>query len=70
MLGLLDEEGFAVKDMGVLDTTEVDVDFGGEEAPRTPAYSGKPCKECGAHAVFKVDGCERCAACGAIGSCG
>ena len=31
---------------------------------------GKPCKECGAHAVIKADGCERCTNCGAIGSCG
>jgi ribonucleoside-diphosphate reductase alpha chain len=31
---------------------------------------GKKCNECGANAVQKVDGCERCLECGAIGSCG
>jgi hypothetical protein len=31
---------------------------------------GKKCSECGDHAVIKVDGCERCTACGTIGSCG
>ena len=32
--------------------------------------SGSKCSECGEHAVFKVDGCERCSVCGAIGTCG
>lgn len=32
--------------------------------------SGKKCNECGANAVQKVDGCERCLECGALGSCG
>lgn len=31
---------------------------------------GKKCAECGAHEVHKVDGCERCVNCGALGSCG
>lgn len=31
---------------------------------------GKKCNECGANAVQKVDGCERCIECGAVGSCG
>jgi ribonucleoside-diphosphate reductase alpha chain len=31
---------------------------------------GKKCSECGAHAVIKSDGCERCTACGTIGACG
>src|SRR5690606_37727639 len=32
--------------------------------------SGKKCPECGAHEMHKVDGCLKCANCGAIGSCG
>ncbi|WP_374256635.1 adenosylcobalamin-dependent ribonucleoside-diphosphate reductase [Aquabacterium sp.] len=32
--------------------------------------SGKKCPECGAHEMHKVDGCMKCANCGAIGSCG
>ncbi len=31
---------------------------------------GKKCSECGAHAVIKSDGCERCTQCGNIGACG
>lgn len=31
---------------------------------------GKKCTECGAHAVIKSDGCDRCTACGNLGSCG
>ncbi|GAA4013672.1 adenosylcobalamin-dependent ribonucleoside-diphosphate reductase [Actimicrobium antarcticum] len=31
---------------------------------------GKKCTECGAHAVIKSDGCERCTQCGNIGACG
>ena len=31
---------------------------------------GKKCGECGAHAVIKSDGCERCTSCGSIGACG
>lgn len=32
--------------------------------------SGKPCPECGAHALHRVDGCARCANCGYVGECG
>lgn len=31
---------------------------------------GSKCGECGAHAVIKSDGCDRCKNCGNIGSCG
>lgn len=36
----------------------------------TVPNSGKKCPECGAHEMHKVDGCMKCANCGAIGSCG
>jgi ribonucleoside-diphosphate reductase alpha chain len=29
--------------------------------------TGKPCPECGAHALHKVDGCAKCANCGYVG---
>jgi hypothetical protein len=32
--------------------------------------SGKPCPECGNHALIKKDGCEFCTACGHVGACG
>ena len=44
-----------------------------EEVPSTnsePVMAGKKCHECGAHAVVKRDGCEKCTSCGAVGSCG
>ncbi len=39
--------------------------------PVNPALgTGKPCPECGAHALHKVDGCAKCANCGYVGECG
>ncbi|WP_234265120.1 adenosylcobalamin-dependent ribonucleoside-diphosphate reductase [Hydrogenophaga sp. NFH-34] len=32
--------------------------------------AGKECKECGAHAVIRKDGCDFCTNCGSVGSCG
>jgi ribonucleoside-diphosphate reductase alpha chain len=39
-------------------------------APAPSPGSGKPCPECGARALHKVDGCLRCANCNHLGSCG
>jgi len=38
--------------------------------PVNYVYTGKKCPECGAHAVRKVDGCDRCSLCNYLGSCG
>lgn len=38
--------------------------------PGAAQPTGKTCKECGASAVVKRDGCEFCTECGALGSCG
>ena len=67
MLGILDERGFPVTDMGVLEMPEED--SRGSDYALKPVH-GKPCKECGNAAVIKKDGCEFCTACGAIGACG
>jgi ribonucleoside-diphosphate reductase alpha chain len=67
MLGILDERGFPVQEMGVLEVPEDD------RKPQSYVYTvqrGKLCKECGNAAVIKKDGCEFCTACGAIGACG
>jgi ribonucleoside-diphosphate reductase alpha chain len=67
MLGVLDERGYPVSEMGVLEIPEDD------RKPAAFTYrpmTGKPCKECGNSAVIKKDGCEFCTACGAIGACG
>ena len=67
MLGVLDERGYPVVEMGVLEIPEAD------REPEMRAYRtlpGKQCKECGNFALIKKDGCEFCTACGAIGACG
>jgi len=62
MLGVLDEEGYPTREMGIL------------EAPREggqPAVQpGSLCNECGNVTVIRKDGCDFCTACGAVGSCG
>ena len=62
MLGILNEEGYPLRDMGVLDTPEA------REASRTMA--GKTCPECGNPTVIHKDGCDFCTACGYVGQCG
>ena len=62
MLGVLDEQGFPLREMGVLD------------APRPGQVSvlqaGRPCPECGNASVIHKDGCDFCTACGYVGQCG
>jgi ribonucleoside-diphosphate reductase alpha chain len=62
MLGVLDEEGFPLREMGVLDTPKDQV------VPTTMA--GKVCPECGNPTVIHKDGCDFCTACGYVGQCG
>ncbi|MCP5290520.1 MAG: adenosylcobalamin-dependent ribonucleoside-diphosphate reductase [Burkholderiaceae bacterium] len=62
MLGVLDEEGFPLREMGVLATPAL---------PGTPApQAGSICPECGNATVIHKDGCEFCTACGYVGQCG
>jgi ribonucleoside-diphosphate reductase alpha chain len=63
MLGVLTEEGFPVRDMGVLEAPE-------REANVSPKLSGKVCPECGNPNVIHKDGCDFCTACGYVGQCG
>jgi ribonucleoside-diphosphate reductase alpha chain len=62
MLGVLDERGYPVQEMGIL------------EAPRAgsePAVmKGARCRECGNYTVIRKDGCDFCSACGWVGVCG
>jgi ribonucleoside-diphosphate reductase alpha chain len=69
MLGVLDERGYPLSEMGVLEIPEDD------RAPVRAAATyrplpGKRCAECGNATVIHKDGCEFCTACGAIGACG
>jgi ribonucleoside-diphosphate reductase alpha chain len=61
MLGILDEEGYPVQAMGLL------------EAPKSgdaPRMKGLKCTECGNYSVIRKDGCDFCSACGWVGVCG
>ncbi|MDP1592668.1 MAG: adenosylcobalamin-dependent ribonucleoside-diphosphate reductase [Gallionella sp.] len=65
MLGVLDEHGFPVQQMGVLEIPEGQIKPTGIKP-----LTGKVCKECGNATLIKKDGCEFCTSCGAIGACG
>ncbi|MFA5826496.1 MAG: adenosylcobalamin-dependent ribonucleoside-diphosphate reductase [Gallionellaceae bacterium] len=65
MLGILDEHGYPVQQMGVLEIPEGQIKPTG-----TKPLIGKVCKECGNATLIKKDGCEFCTSCGAIGACG
>ncbi|MFA6970549.1 MAG: adenosylcobalamin-dependent ribonucleoside-diphosphate reductase [Gallionella sp.] len=65
MLGVLDEHGYPVQQMGVLEIPE------GQIKPTAiKPLTGRVCKECGNATLIKKDGCEFCTSCGAIGACG
>jgi ribonucleoside-diphosphate reductase alpha chain len=63
MLGVLDEDGYPLQEMGILESPE-----GAAEQPRPMA--GSRCPECGNATMIHKDGCDFCTACGHIGSCG
>lgn len=65
MLNVLDERGYPVNEMGVLEMPDDE-----RERPTYTRLAGRQCKECGNQAVIKKDGCEFCTACGAVGACG
>lgn len=67
MLGVLDEEGFPLQEMGVLASPAgVAVVPGATVVPQ----AGKPCPECGNATMIHKDGCDFCTACGYVGQCG
>jgi len=65
MLGILDEHGYPVQQMGVLEVPETQ-----GKASGIKTMTGKVCKECGNATLIKKDGCEFCTSCGTIGACG
>ena len=69
MLGVLDERGYPLSEMGVLEIPEDDR-MPVREGAAYRMLPGKRCGECGNAAVIHKDGCEFCTACGAIGACG
>jgi ribonucleoside-diphosphate reductase alpha chain len=65
MLGVLDEHGYPVQQMGVMEIPEAK-----SKASAFKRMTGKLCRECGNASLIKKDGCEFCTSCGAIGACG
>jgi len=65
MLGLLDEDGHPIQQMGILAEPAAATDH-----TQIPVMKGAHCKECGNDTVIKKDGCDFCTACGAVGACG
>jgi ribonucleoside-diphosphate reductase alpha chain len=65
MLGILDDDGQPLRPMGILETRT-------EPAGRGDAHRvfGKQCPDCGAQAVVRSGGCDKCTNCGWVGSCG
>lgn len=63
MLGVLDERGFPLREMGVLESPRA-----GSAAPVLQA--GAVCPECGNPTMIHKDGCDFCTACGYVGTCG
>jgi len=61
MLGVLDEDGYPLREMGILQSPS-----GAAAAP----IPGARCPECGNATLIQKDGCDFCTACGHIGSCG
>ncbi|MGH8744879.1 MAG: ribonucleoside-diphosphate reductase, adenosylcobalamin-dependent, partial [Burkholderiales bacterium] len=62
MLGILDERGIPVQQMGILETPE--------KKGQTPIMQGGRCPECGNYTMIRKDGCDYCTACGYVGVCG
>ena len=63
LLGVLDEHGNPTAPMGAC-VPEPVPDYAAAHS------GGRVCGSCGASAVVKADGCDRCTACGEIGNCG
>lgn len=67
MLGILDEAGQPLNDMGLLQTPAPKL---GAPAGSLQIQAGKPCPECGNATMIHKDGCDFCTACGYVGQCG
>ena len=61
MLGILDEDGRPLRQMGILETPE---------RGRQRVMPGARCPECGNTTLIRKDGCDYCTACGFTGLCG
>jgi len=67
MLNILDEEGFPINPMGMMNLPEATIKDTNVE---NLIVSGKVCPECSNAAVIRRDGCDFCTSCGHVGACG
>ena len=67
MLGILDEAGQPLADMGLLQAPAPKL---AAAAGTLQVQAGKPCPECGNATMIHKDGCDFCTACGYVGQCG
>ncbi len=67
MLGILDEAGQPLSDMGLLQTPAPKL---AAAAGTLQVQAGKPCPDCGNATMIHKDGCDFCTACGYVGQCG
>ncbi len=67
MLGILDEAGQPLVDMGLLQTPAPKL---ATASGTLQVQAGKPCPECGNATMIHKDGCDFCTACGYVGQCG
>ena len=65
MLGVLDEQGLPLREMGVLEAPSAKA-----EGATVVPMAGRPCPECGNATMIHKDGCDFCTACGYVGQCG
>ena len=65
MLGVLDEEGFPLREMGVLESPARR-----RRRQRAHESPARVCPECGNATLIHKDGCDFCTACGYVGQCG
>ena len=70
MLGVLDEAGYPLRAMGVLEAPGVSDPRANTRTEPAAWQAGKVCGECGNATVIQRDGCEFCTACGGVGACG
>jgi ribonucleoside-diphosphate reductase alpha chain len=68
MLGVLDEDGQPLQNMGVLALPSVASARAAGLVAQVMA--GKPCPDCGQATVIHKDGCDFCTSCGYVGACG
>ncbi len=67
MLGVLDEKGFPLREMGIL---QAPTSRPGTARDTVAPMAGAQCPECGNSTLIHKDGCDFCTACGYVGVCG